>query len=122
MTLTREQLDRYRKTAEMRMAEEARRASLRREIAWRTAHDAARILKDQFGVTRVSAFGSILRPESFSLWSDLDIAAWGLTPRNWLKASAAVRALSAEIELNLVDIDTCSDSLLLVIQRDGASL
>lgn len=122
MTLTREQLDRYRKTAEMRMAEEALRASLRRETAWRTAREAARILKDQFCATRVCAFGSILRPESFSLWSDLDIAAWGLTPRNWLKASAAVRALSDEIELNLVDIDTCSDSLLRVIQRDGTTL
>jgi uncharacterized protein len=122
MTLTREQLDRYRTTAETRMAEEARRASLRRETAWRRAREAARILKDQFGATRVCAFGSILRPESFSLWSDLDIAAWGLTPRNWLKASAAIRALSDEIELNLVDTDTCSDSLLRVIQRDGTTL
>jgi predicted nucleotidyltransferase len=122
MTLTREQLDKYRETADARMAEEARRASRRRETAWRRAREAARILKDQFGATRVCAFGSILRPESFSLWSDLDIAAWGLTPRNWLKASAAIRALSDEIELNLVDTDTCSDSLLRVIQRDGTTL
>ena len=68
------------------------------------------------------AFGSVLREGSFTLWSDLDIAAWGLTPDNWLKAAAAVRALSDEIEVNLVDVETCTESFRKAIERDGMPL
>ena len=122
MSMTAEQLARYRKTTATRIAEEARKTDRRRELAWHIARDAAAILKDRFGVRRVCAFGSVLREESFTLWSDLDIAAWGLTPKNWLKASATVRMLSDEIEVNLVDIDTCTQPFLEEIERDGIPL
>jgi predicted nucleotidyltransferase len=73
-------------------------------------------------VTRVVLFGSLPQPARFTLWSDVGLAAWGLTPANWLKAIGAVSRLSDEIELNLVDVETCSPALLAVIEREGVPL
>ena len=67
----------------------------------------------------MAVFGSLTQPERFTQWSDVDLAAWGLTANNWLKAIDAVRGLSAEIELNLVDVETCSPEVLATIEREG---
>ena len=67
-------------------------------------------------------FGSLAHPDRFTLWSDVDLAAWGLTPTNWLKAIGAIRELSDEIELNVVDVEWCSPQLLAAIGREGVSL
>jgi hypothetical protein len=67
-------------------------------------------------------FGSLAHSGRFTGRSDIDLAAWGLTSKNWLKAMAAVRDLSDEIELNLVDVGCCSPELLAVIEREGILL
>ena len=122
MYLSPERLAIYRRTAAMRQQEETRLASERREIALRAAREAGAMLKRRFGATRVYAYGSVLRPESFTPWSDLDIAAWGLTERSWLAAAAATRELSDLVEVNLVDAETCGESLRRTILRDGIEL
>ena len=45
--------------------------------AWQTAHRIAATLYEDFGATQVAVFGSLAEPESFSKWSDIDIAVWG---------------------------------------------
>jgi predicted nucleotidyltransferase len=122
MNLSPERLARYRATAAMRHDEETRLAFERREIALRAAHKAAAMLKRRFDASRVYAFGSVLRKESFTPWSDLDIAAWGITGQNWLTAAAAARELSDLVEVNLVDVETCGDGLRRTILRDGIEL
>jgi predicted nucleotidyltransferase len=80
------------------------------------------LLKEQFGAQRVAAFGSLTHAGRFTSHSDVDIAAWGLTSANWLAAGAAARNLSDEIDINVVDVATCSRELLVAIERDGVPL
>ena len=117
-----EQMERYKRTARTRWQIERARRLARRERAWQLARRAATLLKDKFGVHRVMVFGSLTHPDRFTLWSDVDLAAWGLTPANWLRATAAVRSLSSEVELNLVDVTCCSPALLTAIEREGVVL
>lgn len=117
-----EQMERYKRTARTRWQIERERRVVRRERAWQLARRAATLLKDKFGVHRVMVFGSLTHPDRFTLWSDVDLAAWGLTPANWLRATAAVRSLSSEVELNLVDVTCCSPALLTAIEREGVVL
>jgi len=115
-------LERYRAFAQARLRSERARCEARRQRAWRLARRAAELLKAEFGVHKVAVFGSLIRPDRFTQWSDVDLAAWGLTAANWLKASAAVRALDSDIELNVVDVTACSPDLLAAIERDGVPL
>ncbi|HFD38224.1 MAG TPA: nucleotidyltransferase domain-containing protein [Anaerolineae bacterium] len=115
-------MEQYKRTARTRWQAEKADAQARRERAWRLAHRAAALLKDEYGVQRIVVFGSLVHPDRFTRWSDVDLAAWGLTARNWLQASAAVRGLSDEIELNLVDIACCAPELLAAIEREGMQL
>lgn len=121
MRIPADQLQRYRHTARLRWQAERRRLETRRAQAWQLARQAAALLRHAYGVERVAVFGSLTHPGRFTAQSDVDIAAWGLTSANWLRARAAVRDLSSEIDLNLVDIATCSPELLSAIERDGVS-
>jgi predicted nucleotidyltransferase len=117
-----EQMERYKRTARARWLAEKKRREVRRERAWKLVRQAAALLKEKYGVQRVAVFGSLTHSDRFSLWSDVDLAAWGLTPKNWLRAMAAVRDLSDEVELNLVDVTCCPPDLLAAIEREGMNL
>jgi predicted nucleotidyltransferase len=112
----------YKRTARARWQAELQRQEVRREHAWQLARQAAALLKEVYGVQRVVAFGSLVHSGRFSRWSDVDLAAWGLTAANWLRAIAAVHDLSGEVELNLVDVTCCSPELLAAIEQEGVSL
>jgi predicted nucleotidyltransferase len=118
-----EQLAIYRRSAE-RLREEDRPAErIRREEAWRLARIAAALLKERFHAERVVAFGSLVAEErSFTPWSDVDIAAWGIAPADTFRAIGAVMDLSSNPPVSLVDVNTCKPSLLAVIERDGVEL
>ncbi|MFN8486550.1 MAG: nucleotidyltransferase domain-containing protein [Caldilineaceae bacterium] len=117
-----EQMEAYKRTAYRRWQAEQTQREQRRAKAWQLANVAAQLLKEQFAVQRVVVFGSLLQADRFHLRSDVDLAAWGLTAANWLKAMAAVHALSDEIEFNLVDVGVCSSELLTVIEQEGMPL
>ncbi len=122
LSISAEEMEVYKRTARERAQAERRAVNERRERAWRLAQQAAAKLKAEFSVSRVMVFGSVLQPERFSQWSDVDLAAWGLTSQNWLKAIGAVHDLAADIPINLVDVGCCSESLLAVIEREGVEL
>ncbi len=115
-------MERYKQTARARWQAEKERENVRRQRAWTLARQAATLLKEVHGVQRVVVSGSLTHPGRFTLWSDMDIAAWGLTSANWLRAAADVRSLSDQIELNLVDAASCSPELLAAIERQGVLL
>ncbi len=117
-----EQMQEYRRTARARWQAEKKRQEARRERAWQLAHQAAALLKSEYGVQRVVLFGSLAHPGRFTLWSDVDLAAWGLTWANWLQARVAVRELSEEIDLNVVDVACCPPELVAAIEKDGITL
>ena len=60
-----------------------------------------------------------MHEDCFTLWSDVDIAAWGILPQDTFKAIGEVRELDKSIEINLVDIETCKPELLEKILREG---
>jgi predicted nucleotidyltransferase len=94
----------------------------RRGRGWQLAHQATELLKREFRVSKVVVFGSLIDPNRFTQWSDVDLAAWGLTSENWLQAIMEIYYLSDEIDLNLVDVVHCSPQLLQVIEQQGVEL
>ena len=112
----------YRATARRRRECEERDRAARWERAWEKARLAAKLLKQDFAATRVVVFGSLLRPGDFGRWSDVDIAAWGIVPEDTFRAMGAVMDLGKDIEMNLVDVNTCRESLLAVVEREGQEL
>ena len=83
---------------------------------------AAGILRAEFGATRVVLFGSCLRAEWFTLWSDVDVAAWGIRPVDTFRAMGKVQELDRTIEVNLIDAGACSPTLLAQIEAEGQPL
>jgi predicted nucleotidyltransferase len=79
-------------------------------------------LRRQFGVERVVVFGSLVHPGSFTPWSDVDIAAWGLRPDDTFRAIGVAMDVAPEIAVNLVDVGTCRASLLGVIEAEGVDV
>ena len=82
---------------------------------------AAELLRSA-SVLEVVVFGSLVHKGCFTQWSDVDLAAWGLRPEDTFRAMGAVQDLDSEIIINLVDVETCSPSLLAVIKKEGVEL
>jgi predicted nucleotidyltransferase len=86
------------------------------------ARAAAKVLREQFGATRVVAFGSLAHRDGFTLWSDIDLAAWGITPGAFYRAVAVVTGISPEFKVDLVAPEDCQPTLRHVIEREGVAL
>jgi predicted nucleotidyltransferase len=120
---TPEELVVYRDTA-IRLREQDREAEKeRRERAWIAARAAAELLRGQFLATRVVVFGSLARESnSFTRWSDVDIAVWGLGERDSLNALGAVLDMDTGFEMNMVDVNVCKPAILESIAREGIDI
>jgi len=94
----------------------------RRDKAWRAARQAADLLKNEFSASRVVVFGSLAHEDWFTPWSDLDMAAWGITPSQFYQAVAALINIAPGIDIDLVDLESCSTSLQETIEREGIEL
>ena len=94
------------------------------ERAWEVARSAASLLKEQFGATKVVAFGSLVRRVWFTPWSDVDLAVWGVPSEKFFWAVGAVMDLGADagFKVDLIDPAECSASLFLTIQSEGIQL
>ncbi len=120
--ITPEQMAAYKAGARRRQERERQALRERERRAWELARQAATALREQFGVSRVVVFGSLVHPGWFTPWSDVDIAAWGIKPEDTFRAIGVVMDLDTDIPLNLVDVGACSASLLETIERDGVPL
>ena len=120
--LTPEEMDTYRAAARRRQEQERRELAQREQRAWELARRAAALLREQFGATRVWVFGSLVKKGCFTPWSDVDVAAWGIRPEDTFRAIGAVMDIDAEIEVNLVDVNTCRPEFLVSIEREGIEL
>ena len=124
LEMTKEQWRTYHTSAAMQRREALLQpqTQVRWEQAQRLARQAARRLREEFGARRVALFGSAVRLSSFTPWSDVDLAAWGLAPEHFYAAVAAVTSLSTEIAVDLVDSDQCPPALQRTIAREGVEL
>jgi predicted nucleotidyltransferase len=90
-----------------------------RAHAWQQARQAARVLREQFGATRVVVFGSLAHNLWYSERSDIDIAVWGIAPEDFFQAVADVNTVGVDFEINLVDPAIARPHILKAIQREG---
>lgn len=90
------------------------------ERAWEEARRAARLLVDEFGVTRVVVFGSLARGR-FREGSDIDLAVEGLPASHFIRADARL-AWELSLPLDLKPLDECSPLLRRHIDEDGIEL
>ena len=86
------------------------------QLARRVAGHAAQLLKQQFSARRVAVFGSAARLDTFTPWSDLDLAVWGIPPDRFYAAVAAVSETNSEIGVDVVDPEHCGASLRAAIE------
>ena len=99
-----------------------RRTDERWQQAQLLVRQAAKLLREEFGARRVCLFGSATHRPWFTRWSDIDLAVWGLPPERFYAAVAAVTNISAEIAVDLVDAEQCSQVVRAAIERDGTDL
>ena len=74
--------------------------------AWHTAHRIATMLYDDFGATKVAVFGSLAEQESFSKWSDIDIAVWGIPNNKYFRAASIASDINGLFKVDLVDFES----------------
>jgi len=86
------------------------------------AQKASFLLRQRYGAKRVVLFGSLAMAKSFSVWSDIDLAAWGIAPDNFFSAVAAVTGLSPDFKIDLVEPDTCREAIKSSILKHGVEI
>jgi predicted nucleotidyltransferase len=117
-----EEMETYRATAWQSWVEERNRLALRHERAWAIARKAADLLRREYGVHRVTLFGSLVRSELFHARSDIDLAVWGLDEKHYYRAVARLLALDPAFEIDLVMGEEIPASLLEGIEKEGTAL
>ncbi len=112
----------YIEAARRRAQAEKEALARRHERAWALAREVANLLKRKYGASRVVAFGSLVDRGRFTRWSDVDIAAWGLSVDVFYPAVAEVAEIDPEIPVDLIDMNDCPQSLRDSIEREGVDL
>ena len=95
--------------------------SSRQKAAKEVASSLAKELKGRFKASKVLFFGSAIRSD-FSEWSDIDLAVWGIPPKDYFKAVAYASGYSSLFKIDLVDAEDCQLSLLQYIIQQGVEL
>ena len=97
----------YIETARRRQQQQRAQLRQRREQGFELAKIAARLLREEFGVSRIVLFGSALSDATFHITSDLDLAVWDLPPADYLKAVARLMTLS-DFSIDLVEAEAAA--------------
>ena len=92
------------------------------QAAWQIARQAARVLRQEFGASRIVVFGSLARRSGFNPWSDIDLAAWGIPADRFYRAVAVVTGLSPDFKIDLLDLETCKPALRQIAEQEGIDL
>jgi len=116
-----EKLAAYQASAQRRQEKRHQQLLERQAQGWTIAHQAAHLLKSQFGATRVVLFGSLLTVERMHSRSDIDLAAWGINERDYLRAVSQLLDLS-DFSVDLVEAENTSPKMLSAIQATGVDL
>jgi len=122
--LSAEEIGAYRPWLSMERHRRDPEVSVRKDEAWKVAQVVARMLKKRFKATRVVAFGSLVRKDSFTLWSDIDLAVWGISPEEYYGAAGTAMDIGLEkgIKVDVVDSEDCGTQFLVDIEKEGIDL
>lgn len=124
LELSPEELKKYRPLEAIRKRRAKNREAIakRRRRAYAAALKAAKLLKEKFGATEVILFGSLARRGSFSLYSDIDLAARGIAPGDYLAAMDTVLHMNPEFKIDLVDLEFCLPALRAEVDKEGRTI
>ena len=115
-----ELMDKYRSTARARQRDLDAETDRYRKLAWTAAREAARVLREGFGATRVVVFGSLAHGAWFGSHSDVDLAAEGIPPDAFWRAWCALDRLGARVEIDLIAIESAPIRLRAEIEKGVA--
>lgn len=94
----------------------------RHERAWEVAHRASRLLREAYGASRVMVFGSLVHGYWFSLTSDIDMAAWGISKEDFFIAVAKLQDLSLDFSFDLVRMEDSITGLQEAVLQHGKEI
>ena len=120
--MTPERMALYRASAQQREQALCQQVDERFDSAWRVAREAAVLLKTEFGVEQVVAFGSLVDRSLFHVRSDVDLAVWGLAEKVYYRAVGRLQALDTAVSVDLIRVEEAPATLQAVITRDGVEL
>jgi predicted nucleotidyltransferase len=112
----------YKRAAQERQQQLREQIQMRIALAWRVARQAAEILRVEFQVEKIVAFGSLVHPELFHQHSDVDLAVWNLDERLYFRAVGRLQSLDPQIGVDLILFIEAKATLQEVILRDGVVL
>jgi uncharacterized protein len=121
-TIAPEVMARYRRSAQVRETVLQRESEQRRQVAWSIARRAAHLLREEFGATRVIAFGSLAHGAWFGPRSDIDLAAEGIPAHIFWRAWCALDRLDSTVDIDLIAIESAPDRLRDEIMQQGVPL
>ena len=90
--------------------------------AWNVAREAARLLRERYGVDRVRVFGSLVHKGRFYPDSDVDLAVEGLKSCDYWEALTSVIFLDKEVAIDMIDRATCRPEIWDVVEQEGIDL
>lgn len=122
LDLTEAEIAHYRAAEQQRKAKAEQGQRQRLEHARIVAHQAAALLKTQFGARRVILFGSVAQGRLFHRDSDIDLAVEGIPVRDFWQAWSALDTIADEFEIDLLDIETASSRLMAALEQEGVEL
>ena len=94
----------------------------RHKKALSKAYKAGMILKEDYGAKKVWIFGSLCDRERFNKYSDIDLAAKGISDERFFAAVAAVTRTIKDYKVDLIDIDDCRKSLYNTVKKEGVEI
>ncbi|MBW4581534.1 MAG: nucleotidyltransferase domain-containing protein [Tildeniella nuda ZEHNDER 1965/U140] len=119
--ITPEQMAVYQASHHARKEQKQQQLLLRQQHGLQVAHQAAQLLKEKFGATRIVLFGSLLDLNRLHPQSDIDLAAWGLHEQDYLHAVSQLLDLS-DFSIDLIEAEYAPPKLLKSIQDTGREL
>jgi predicted nucleotidyltransferase len=77
----------------------------RKAAWWNIARQAAALLRETYGVTRLGVIGDLVRPQPLSYWSDITLVAWDVPERKGYEIYQALCNLSKEPSVRLLEVE-----------------
>ncbi|MEB3210508.1 MAG: nucleotidyltransferase domain-containing protein [Leptolyngbyaceae bacterium] len=110
------EMQRYLATARRRQQQRKENLHQRRQHALAQAKVAAHILREEFDVSRIVVFGSVLDESAFHESSDLDLAVWNLSSSDYVDAVARLLRLT-DFSIDLVEAERATPYLQASIEK-----
>ena len=79
-------------------------------------------MREEFGATKIKAFGSVVSSDYFSGESDIDIAAWDVPIAKYLSAVLAVNEFHNDFKVDLLDPSLCRVVLRQKLEKEGIEM